>query len=134
VVDGLRVALPGLDGGLLGGKAALGQPGAEVVGVVADAEPLVDQLGQAAGGPQLGGEAEGAGLLQQPAEDLPLVGRREVGGRPGVGLGLEAVGAVGPEGGEPAADGALGDAQEGSDVFAAPALLDPPDGETAALF
>lgn len=101
--------------------------------MVADAEPVGDEPGHAAGGPQGGGEAEGGGRLAQAGQGLEALVVGQPGPAAGVGPGLEAGGAGGAVGGDPAADGALRDAEEGGDIFLEPPLLDPLDGEAAAL-
>jgi hypothetical protein len=51
-----------------------------------------------------------------------------------VGPGAQTVLAVGAVGGDPAADGALGNAEEVGDATLGPALEDALDGQAAALF
>ena len=57
VDEGVGVAFLGPQGRLLRGVLALGEPLAEVAGVEGDAEAGADQVGDAAGGPKVGGEA-----------------------------------------------------------------------------
>src|SRR5262249_56595325 len=94
------------------GVAALPQPGGQVVGVEADAELLLDQLGQPRGAPQLGGEAVLRRVVGQPAaDDLLLSGgqlRRPSRDR----VRRHARGSTPAAGGYPTSDGAPIDAEE----------------------
>jgi hypothetical protein len=72
--------------------------------------------------------------LLQAGQDIEglLVGQSRC--PPGVGPGAKAVSALSTVGGDPAADGTLGDTQEGGHVTLDPALEDALDGEAATLF
>src|SRR4051812_30369786 len=110
--DGLVVALAVDAPGLLRGVAALPQPGSQVVGVEANAELLLDQLGQAWGGPQLGGEAVLRRVVGQPAADDLLLGGGQLRTPSRDRLRRQASGAVLAEGSHPTSDGAPIDANE----------------------
>jgi hypothetical protein len=90
VGDGGLVPLPGLPLRLLAGPA---EPPlehlADVLGVEADVEVALDQLGGPGGGPQLGAPAVGLGPLQQQGLQLLQLGVGEAGLGSGVGLGSE---------------------------------------------
>jgi len=59
-----------------------------------DAELALDDLGQAWRGPQVGGEAEGFGILAQPAKNLSLLCSPEFAGSARMRLGIQAIGAA----------------------------------------
>ena len=91
--------------------------------VVADAELLLDDRGDAGAGPDLASEAVGLRPVPEELRDQPLLGVGQLGraARPGPGeqgLGAAVAGAC-----QPAADGLLADAQRLGDVPLIPALL-----------
>ena len=65
--------------GFLGSDSPSGEPLVEVTGMVLDVELALDDLGEAPGRPQFGGESEGLGILANPAEHACLL----LGGQPG---------------------------------------------------
>ena len=122
-LDGLLVPLDGPPDRHLGRPVQLLEQPADVALVVADAELLLDDLGDAGAGPDLAAEAVGLRPVPEELRDQPLLLRQSVGGR-GPGRG----GNEGPRdrlvgGGEPPADGWFGDAQSLGDVPLRPALL-----------
>ena len=90
--DGRVVALPCLAGQPPRRVPPPGEPLAEIARVEPDVERPADQLGDAAGRPQVGAEAVGGGLLGQPAAEWAVLLRGEeagesrgrLGGQPGV--------------------------------------------------
>ena len=132
VVDGDLVPLLGLLLRLLAGPP---QPPlehlADVLGVEADLEMPLDQLGGPGGGPQLGPKAVGFGALQQQSFESPQL----LGGEPGLGAGVGPGGELlGGLAGElhPSVDGGSPAAQEVGDVFGGLTLFDELDGPEAA--
>ena len=99
-----------------------------------DAEASADEVGEAAGGPEVGGEAVVGRLVGDPAEGFGLLRGGQEALAAGMGLGRKGVGpghAVGPH---PSVDGDGVDAEEISDVFLGPTVEDFCDGEAAAGF
>lgn len=99
-----------------------------------DPELLPDQVGDPGGRPELGGEAELRGRLLQPGEDLAGLDLVQPGLRSGVRDGVERP--LGPiaSSGDPAADAAVGDAEDAGDLGDRRALLDGLDGALPAPF
>jgi hypothetical protein len=95
---------------------------------------LLDELGEAPGGPQLGGEAVLGRVLGQPAPDDLLLGAGQLGRATGHGPCRQGVSAVAAESSEPAAHAAGIDAEEFGDLSRGVAVMDPLDGETTAVF
>ena len=102
--------------------------------MVGHAEARADEVGDAAGGPEVGGEAVGGRPVGQPAEHLGLLLGCEEALAARMGLGGEGVGPGGAVGAHPLADGDGVDAQEVGDVLVHPAGQDLLDGEAAAGF
>ncbi len=84
--------------------------------VVADAKLLLDDLGDAAAGPEFAAEAVRLGPVPQEVRQQPQLGVAQAGGASRRGAGAEHVGAALGRGGEPSADGGLRRAEGGSDV------------------
>ncbi len=99
-----------------------------------DAPFLLDELGEARGGPQLGGEAVLGRLVVQPAPDDLLLGAGQLGRTTGHGPCHQGAAAVAAEGGEPTADAAGGDAEEIGDLLRGVSAVDALNGETTAVF
>jgi hypothetical protein len=100
----------------------------------ADPELLMDQPGQARGGPQFGGEPVLGRLLTQPAEDDLLLGGRELGRAARDGASEQSVFAIASEPGEPAPDRAGIDVKELSDFLSGVPFEDATDGEKSSMF
>jgi hypothetical protein len=100
----------------------------------ADPELLPDQLGQARGGPQFGGEPVLGRPLAQPAEDDLLLGGRELGGAARDGASAQSFFAITTELGEPAANRAGIDVKELSDFLSGVAFEDAANGEESSMF
>src|SRR3989440_12557883 len=109
--DRLLVALEGSPDRHLGRPAQLLQQPADVTPVVADAELLFDDSGDAGGGPNLTAEAVGLRPVPEELGDQVLLAGRELGRRASPGLGPEGLGATRAGTGEPTADSFLGDIQ-----------------------
>jgi hypothetical protein len=91
--------------------------------VVADAELLLDHLGNAGAGPDLAAEAIRLGAVPQEVGDEALLGRGELGRVSGGRAGAERLGAAGAGAAHPAADRLLGDPEGLSDGPLRPAVL-----------
>ncbi len=102
--------------------------------VIGHAKLLMDQVRDAAAGPDRSSKAEGfCSLLQQTNELSVLVGRQQ-GGRARRRVVAQRRDPLGGGAFEPLADGALGDAQSFSDVLLGPSLqVQVPGTETAAF-
>ena len=98
-----------------------------MLGVEADAEVALDQLGDPCGGPQLGPPAVGLGPLQQQGLQLAQLLGGEPGLGAGVGLGGQLLGRLAGEL-DPGVDGGAAAAEEVGDVVGRFALLDEFDG------
>ena len=92
-------------------------------GMIAHAELLLDQGGDAAGGPERAFPTEGCGSLGQQARQLGTLGGGEARLATRGRLVAQGEGASGAGAGEPLADRPLRDAQGGGDVALLPALL-----------
>ena len=99
-----------------------------------DAEASADEVGEAAGGPEIGGEAVVGRLVGGPAEGLGLLLGGQEALAAGVGLGREGVWPGRAVGAHPGVDGDGVDAEEIGDVLLGPAAEDFCDGEAAAGF
>jgi hypothetical protein len=133
-MDGVRIRLAGAPLRLLGGDAALLEPTQEVSPVEVDAPLAADDLGDAATGPEVGGEAERLRALAEPAEHLALAGRREFALPRRRRFGFHAVNAVVAFGGPPELDGPFGDAEELRDVGNGVAVVKMGEGESPSPF
>ena len=102
--------------------------------MVGHAEARADEVGDAAGGPEVGGEAVGGRPVGQPAEHLGLLLGCEEALAARMGLGGEGVGPGGAVGAHPLADGDGMDAEEIGDVLVHPTGQNLLDGEAAAGF
>ena len=100
----------------------------------ADPELLPDQLGQARGGPQFGGEPVLGRPLAQPAVDELLLGGRELGGATRDGASTPSFCALTTELGEPAADRAGIDVKELSNFLRGVSFEDAANGEESSMF
>jgi hypothetical protein len=96
--------------------------------VVADAELLLDDPGDAAAGPQLAAEAVRLGPMPQEVRQQAQLGVSQLGGAAGDGPGAEGVGPALGRGRELGANGGLGRAEGSSDVALLPAELFQPQG------
>jgi hypothetical protein len=96
--------------------------------VVADAELLLLDLGDAAAGPDFAAEAVRLGPVPQEVRQKPQLGFAQPGGAAGGGPGVGRVEASLGHIGEPGSDGGLRRAEGGSDVVLLPAELLQPQG------
>ena len=99
----------------------LEQP-ADVVLVVADAELLLDDLGDAGTGPDLAAEAVRLRAVPEELRDQTLLSGRELGRASGTGAGAQGLRAAVADTSEPTADAHRRDAQRLGDVPPRPAL------------
>ncbi len=99
-----------------------------------DTPLLLDELGQAWGGPQFGREAVFGRALGQPAADDLLLGRGQFRRPSGDGSCRQTSQPPPPEGRDPTANAAGIDAEEVSDLRGGVAVEDAFDGETPAMF
>ena len=90
VLDRLLVPLHGPSRRLLGGEAQLMHEPGDVVLVIRHAIALLDELGDAAAGPQVGREAVNPGAFEQLPHEPSLLLAAEPGRGAGGGLGVEA--------------------------------------------
>ena len=125
--------MTGVSLGLLRAVAPLGEPLAEVVGVVGDAESVADELGDASRGPEFGAEPKLGGGLGEPRADLGLLMRGEEGLASGVRGALQSRVAARFVGADPQADGLDVDAENLGDLSGRKSLGDPLDGEEPTL-
>ena len=95
---------------------------------------LLDDLGEAWGGPQFGGEAMLGRTIGQPAPDDLLLGGRQFGWPSGHGSCRQSGGPLPLEGRDPTANAAGIDAEEVSDLPGGVAVEDAFDGETPTVF
>jgi hypothetical protein len=100
----------------------------------ADPALVPDQLGQARGGPQCGGEPVLGRPRAPPAEDDRLLGGRELGGAARDGASAQSVFARTTELGEPAADRAGIDVKQLSDFLSGGSFEDAANGEESSMF
>ena len=100
----------------------------------ADAELLLDQMGQAPAGPQLGVEPVLRRLLAQPAPDDLLLGGRELGGTARDGAGAQPLFAGLPEAGEPTPNGSGINVKELRDLLGGVSFEETADGEESSMF
>ena len=99
-----------------------------------DAEARADEVGDAAGSPEIGGEAVVGGLVGKPAEHLGLLPGGEEALAARVRLGGEGVGPGRAVGAHPSVDGDGVDAEELGDILLLPAGEDLLDAEAPAGF
>jgi len=132
--DGVRVRLAGAPLRFLGGDAAALEPTQEVPPVEVDAPLAADDFGDAAAGPEVGGEPERLRAPAEPAEHLAFAGRRELAVPRRRRLGFHAVDAVVPFGRPPELDGPFGDAEELRDVGNGMAVVKMGEGESPSPF
>jgi hypothetical protein len=131
--DRRRVALARDAVGLLRGESSAPELRAEGLRVELDIE-LLDQMGQAWGGPPLGSEAVLLWVVGQPSADDLLLGGRQLALPPGGGAGEQAVLAALPGRGDPTPDRAGVDAEELGNFLGGVTLQEALDGEEAAMF
>lgn len=105
-----------------------------MIGVVTDLELVLDELSDAAAGPDLPAKAKGFGTLKQHSDKLCVLRSTQQGLRTGRGMVTQSCDPI--QGGplEPLADRALGDAQGLRDLSLRPSLLVQVPGPQAATF
>lgn len=133
-MDGVSIGLAGSPLRFLGRDTADLEPTQEVTPVEVDAPFAADDFGNAAAGPEVGGEPERLRTLAEPAEHLTLSGGREFAGPGWRRLGFHAVDAVIPFGRPPELDGPFGDAEELGNVRNGMSVVKMGEGESPSPF
>lgn len=133
LLDPFGLLLAGVPLGFLRAVAPLGEPFAEVIGMVGDAELVADELGDASGGPEFGAEAELGGGLGEPGADLGLLVRGEEGLASGVRGSLKGYVAPGFVDANPESDGLDVNAEDLGDLCGRKPVGDTLDGKEPSL-
>jgi hypothetical protein len=100
--------------------------------VVVDAEPLLDQVGDSWGGPELGRESERGRELLEPGENPALLAPIQAGLGAGMWSGCQALIPPVSFGGKPSTNRSLADSEDPGDVSDLVAIVDSLDGASAA--